>query len=315
MKHGVNELFGKIRFQNIIVTEEKGYNFMNNLPENLKREYEYLISHNSDIVGIKPPLINISDTLKAYFILAHYFTDPSSEYEEKMLIGVRDFNLLGSAIGRQNVSFGGRTKYTDKIEICATLFFGLVKNHSFSDGNKRTALLILLYQLGLFGYVPSAPKREFEKLVVSVAANRIPKDYEYEYKKSLKAEDPIVETITKVIRKLVKKKDHSYHVNPTMKEMCDALEKQGVRYKLIGTKLHFERKEKRTWWHAAKSYQYTATFSGWTRTVGADTARKILSNLNLYDEFANYRDFFEGKEAMYQLVDDFNGPLRRLKDR
>lgn len=308
-------MFVKNKFQRKIITKEKEYSFMNYLPEDLKKEYEYLISHNPDIDGIELPLINISDTLKAYFILAHYFTDPSSECEEKMLIGVRDFNLLGSAIGRQNISYGGKKKYTDKIEICATLFFGLVKNHSFSDGNKRTALLVLLYQLGLYGYVPCAPQKAFEKLVVSVAANRVPDEYSNEYKKCHKAEDPIVATISKVIRKLVKRKDHTYHISPTMKEMCDAVEKHGVIYKLNGTKLHFERKVKRSWWRGLETYQYTASFSGWTRTVGADTARKILSNLKLYDEFANYRDFLEGKEAMYQLVDEFNGPLRRLKDK
>lgn len=168
------------------IAKEEECKFMNNLPKDLKEEYIYLVENNEDIQGIEHPLINISDTLKAYFILAHYFTDPSSGYQEKMLVGVRDINLLGSAIGRQNISFNGKTKYTDKIDICATLFFGLVKNHSFSDGNKRTALLILLYQLGLYGYVPIAPKKEFEKLVVSVAANRIERDYKNDYKKCKK---------------------------------------------------------------------------------------------------------------------------------
>lgn len=300
---------------NYNVTKEKECKFMNNLPKNLKEEYEYLIEHNADIPGIEHPLINISDTLKAYFILAHYFTDPSSECQEKMLIGVRDINLLGSAIGRQNISFGGKTKYTDKIDICATLFFGLVKNHSFSDGNKRTALLILLYQLGLFGYMPIAPKKAFEKLVISVAANKVPIDYKNEYKKCKKTDDPIVMTISKLLRKMVKRKNHAYHINPTMKEVCDSLEKHNVTYKMIGTKLHFERKIKKGWLKREEIYQYTASFSGWTRSVGADTARKILTNLNLYDEFANYRDFIEGKESMYQLVDEFSGPLRRLKDK
>ena len=105
---------------------------MNSLPEDLKKEYDYLIEHNSDIEGIEHPLINISDTLKAYFILAHYFTDPSSKCQERMLIGVRDINLLGSAIGRQTISYDGKKKHTDKIDICSTLFYGLVKNHSFS---------------------------------------------------------------------------------------------------------------------------------------------------------------------------------------
>ena len=218
---------------------------MNNLPKNLREEYEYLVENNSNVEGIEHPLINISDTLKAYFILAHYFTDPSSECQEKMLIGVRDINLLGSAIGRQIICFGGKAKYKDKIDICATLFFGLVKNHSFSDGNKRTALLILLYQLDLFGYMPVAPKKDFEKLVVSVAANRVSTDYRNDYKKCRKSDDPTVMTISKIIRKMIKKKDHTYHINPTMKEVCDSLEKYGVTYKMIGTKIHFERKVKK----------------------------------------------------------------------
>ena len=288
---------------------------MNNLPKDLKNEYEYYSKNNADIKGIAHPLINISDTLRAYFILAHYFTDASSDCQEKMLIGVRDINLLGSAISRQNISFDGKTKYTDKIDICATLFFGLVKNHSFADGNKRTALLILLYQLGLFGYIPTAPQKDFEKLVVSVAANKIHIDYKNEYKKCKRADDPIVKTISRLLRKMVKRKDHTYHISPTMKEVCDSLEKYGVTYKMIGTKLHFERKVKRYWFWREKTYQYTASFSGWTRSVGADTSRKILKNLNLYDEFANYQDFFEGKDAMYQLVDEFSGPLRRLRDK
>lgn len=288
---------------------------MNYLPENLRNEYEYLKANNADIEGIEHPLVNISDTLKAYFILAHYFTDPSSECQEEMLIGVRDFNLLGSAIGRQKITFGGKAKYTEKIDICATLFFGLVKNHSFSDGNKRTALLILLYQLDLFGYMPTAPKKDFEKLVVSVAANRVSIDYRNVYKKCKKLDDPTVMTISKIIRKMVKKKDHSYHINPTMKEFSDSLEKYGVTYKMIGTKIHFERRIKKIWFSREKVYQYTASFTGWTRSVGADTARKILSNLHLYDEFANYQDFLAGKEAMYELVDEFSGPLKRLKDK
>ena len=114
---------------------------------------------------------------------------------------------------------------------------------------------------------------------------------------------------------MIKKKDHTYHINPTMKEVCDSLEKYGVTYKMIGTKIHFERKVKKGWFSREQTFQYVASFSGWTRSVGADTARKILSSLDLYSEFASYRDFIEGKEAMYQLVDEFSGPLRRLKDK
>lgn len=295
--------------------EKKNKNVMKYLPDDLKKEYEYLIKNNSDIEELKSPYINLSDTLRAYFILAHFFTDPSSEATESMLIGVRDINLLASALGRQIVSFSGKRKYVEGIDICSTLFFGMVKNHSFSDGNKRTALLVLLYQLGLFGYVPSAPQKDFEKLVVAVAADRMKEVYASEYKKNRKKDDPIVSTISYLIRKMVKRKDHTYHINPTMKEFCEAVECQGGTYKLIGNKIHFERKVKKLWYRKNEIYSFSVNFSGWTRTVGADTARKIMKKLDLYDSYANYADFLEGHETMYELVDQFSGPLRRLKDK
>ena len=62
------------------------------------------------------------------------------------------------------------------------------------------------------------------------------------------------------------------------------------------------------------SYQYALPFNGWTRTIGPKTARETLRALNLYDQFASYQDLFDKQEPLYKLVDDFNVPLRRLKD-
>lgn len=42
---------------------------------------------------------------------------------EPMLIGVKNRDLLSSAVCRQIVSYGGRVKYADKLDICATLFW------------------------------------------------------------------------------------------------------------------------------------------------------------------------------------------------
>lgn len=124
-------------------------------------------------------LINISDTLKAHYILADYFTDESSgRKSEKMLVGVRSYNLLAFALGRQNVEFAGKRKYKDKLDICSTLFYGLVKDHAFHDGNKRTALLILLYQLQRYGYFPKWEFSEFEKLVCQLRIINFPQRIE-----------------------------------------------------------------------------------------------------------------------------------------
>lgn len=289
---------------------------MKYLPLELKREYDFLVENNPDIEGIEHPLINISDTFRAYFILVHYFTDISSpDNAEKMLVGVHSMHLLASAIGRQTASYGGYVKYKEPLDVCATLFFGLTKNHSFSDGNKRTALLILLYQLQLYGYVPTAPKKEFEKLVLSVAEGSVEREYRSYYRKFKKLDDAVIKTISFALKRMTTKKDNTYHIAPTMKEFCNALENQGVTYIQENGKVKFTHREKGEWYQfKPKEKHYYIPFGGWTRIVGAKTARDTLQALGLYDQFASYKDMLEGAEPLYELTDNFKEPLRRLKD-
>ena len=293
------------------------YGILKYLPDDLRREYEYLTKNNPDIEGLSPPFINLSDTFRAYFILVHYFTDSSSDDDsEKMMLGIRSVDLLASALGRQIVGYGGHPKYRDPLEICSTLFFGLVKNHSFNDGNKRTALLILLYQLNLYGYMPTAPQKEFEKLVLSVAASKLENDYRSYYRKFKKFDDWQILLIAFCLRRMVAKKDNSYHISPTAKEFCSALENIGVTYSQENGKLRFSYIPKTKWrLFSQDEKNYSIPFGGWTRTIGPKTARETLQALGLYDQFASYKDFLEGAEPLYDLVDTFKEPLRRLKDR
>lgn len=276
-----------------------------------QKEYDRLTTEYPDMDGLQSPLINISDALKAYFALADYFTDASSNSEiETMLVNVRSIDLLCSALGRQVSSFDGHIKYSAPIEVCSTLFYGMVKNHSFSDGNKRTALLILLYQLNLYNFLPMCRVTDFEKLVVSVAANCLDKDYAHVWKKFRKQDDPEILTISYLLRRMTKKKDHSFHIKITMKDMVSALEKFNVKCTPDNGKIHFERYSRRYF----TTCKYTATFGGWTRSVGPQTAREILENLKLYDQFPNYQSFIDGQDLYYNLIEDFEIPLRRLKD-
>lgn len=280
----------------------------------LEKEYYRYCSQYPDLEYISHPLINVSDTLRAYFALADYFTDSSSETTESMLIGIRSMDLLYSALGRQCTTFGNRTKYNNPIDICSTLFFGMVKNHSFSDGNKRTALLILLYQLNLYNYLPNAPVKEYEKLVVATAANELPKQYEKYWKKYRKFDDPEVKTIAHFLRKNTTKKDHSYHLDITARDMKDALENYGVKCFVGNGKIHFERTLPKKWFKDAEVLRFATNFGGWTRSFGASTAREILSSLQLYDQIPDYQAFINGNELFYSLIQNFEGPLRRLKD-
>ena len=285
---------------------------MNFTNEDLQKEYERLIEKYPDGDAFQAPLINVSDVFKAYFALADYFMDPDSDQQETMLVGLRSFDLLCSALGRQTVSYGNKINYKRPIEICSTLFFGLVKDHAFLDGNKRTALLTLLYQLWLYKYYPNVKVREFERLVVAVAANTLEQEFPNHWDRSNK-EDREIKTIASFLRKSVVKKDHSYHITITMRTFVDALTKNGIDYDLDNAKIHFTRTIKHKW-HQPRTLRFATVFGGWTRQVGPTTAREILTNLELYDQFPSYKSFINGEEAFYSYIAEFETPLRNLKD-
>lgn len=74
--------------------------------------------------------------------------------------GVRDWDLLSSALGRPQATFGGEDLYPDIFSKAAALIQSLSSNHPFVDGNKRTALTTLEYFLHLNGHNLKATQRE-----------------------------------------------------------------------------------------------------------------------------------------------------------
>lgn len=293
--------------------ERKGENIMEYLPKELREAFEYE-KKNCKELDLDRNLVNVSDVLKAHYILADYFTDTSAGgMSEKMLVGVRSYDLLASALGRQSVEFRGKRKYTNKLDICATLFFGLVKDHAFHDGNKRTALLILLYQLQQYGYFPQQKFHEFENLVVSIADNRLPVAYKKVWKKFDKMEDPEVKTISYILKRLVVKKNNSFHMNITTKEFCKMLENTGVEWNLEGQKIKFVRYVRG--FLKSKKLTYTINFYGWTRPVQVKMARDTANALSLSDEYPSFASWADGDSNIYRTICDFEMPLRRLKDK
>ena len=74
--------------------------------------------------------------------------------------GVRDWDLLSSALDRPQATFGGEDLYPDIFLKAAALVQLLSSNHPFVDGNKRTALATLEYFLHLNGLRIEATQRE-----------------------------------------------------------------------------------------------------------------------------------------------------------
>lgn len=284
------------------------------LPETLKNAFEYDLKQCSDDKDIlRKPLICSEDVLKAHYILADYFTDATATEEiERMLVGVRSFDLLESAIYRQICSFAGHRKYTNSLDICSTLFFGLVKDHAFHDGNKRTALLTLLNQLQAFNFYPTASITDFEKLVIAVADNSLSKKYATVWKKFKKDPDPEVKTISYLLRRMVTPKCTSFHIDITMREFIYALQKQGVKCENTGTKIKMTRTTKKLIFPI--KYSYTIKFYGLTRVIEPGVARDTFDALHLFDDYPSFDSLFRYNEPMYKLINQFEEPLRRLKD-
>ena len=92
------------------------------------------------------------------------------------LNGVRDENLLASAVLTPQSSFGGKSPYADIIEVAAAYLFYICKNHLFLDGNKRTAMMAAIVFLRLNGIEPLPDSVEWEKLMLNVASSEINRD-------------------------------------------------------------------------------------------------------------------------------------------
>jgi death-on-curing protein len=83
--------------------------------------------------------------------------------------GIRDIELLKSAIGMPSATYGGQFLHTDFYEMAAAYLFHLVKNHPFVDGNKRVGAVAALVFLYLNGFDFDASEDDLAETVLSVA--------------------------------------------------------------------------------------------------------------------------------------------------
>jgi death on curing protein len=90
--------------------------------------------------------------------------------------GVRDVQLLQSAMGNVEATFGGEYLHQSLFEMAAAYLYGICRNHPFLDGNKRTALACGLAFLRFNGLRLRAAEDELYDLVIGVAEGRISKD-------------------------------------------------------------------------------------------------------------------------------------------
>ena len=83
--------------------------------------------------------------------------------------GVRDLDLLASAVGQPQASFDGQDLYPDIYHKAAALLDSLVRNHPFVDGNKRVGIAAAGLFLLRNGHRLTASNAELEQFTLQAA--------------------------------------------------------------------------------------------------------------------------------------------------
>jgi death on curing protein len=86
--------------------------------------------------------------------------------------GLRNLELLESAVFRPQSTFDGNDLYEGIFEKAASLMHSLILNHPFVDGNKRTGMIAGLVFLELNGWTLNVEQRELVNAALTIAIKK-----------------------------------------------------------------------------------------------------------------------------------------------
>ncbi len=282
----------------------------------LHREYQHWIKVAGDD-SLRPYGMGVHDVLRGHFLLLDYFSlTPGNTVGG---IGPRDHDmaLLQSAVSRQWVSFGGIRKYKTPFELVATLFYGLVQNHPFHDANKRTALLVAIYQLLQCGRTPSTKQAELDKLAVRTAAHELHKYPRYAKFNAMPQGDADVAFLADYLHTITRKVDtRQYFI--TFQQLDTILQSHGFQFDnhsgncidvvALRTKKRLLRKPV-----TEKVFVCQVGCPTMKAQVGANALKTVRRATGLTPENGvDSQVFFRGQDSLGALVSLYESPLRRL---
>ena len=92
------------------------------------------------------------------------------------LDGIRDKNLLDSALKVPFQTFDGKDLYPDILDKATQLCFSLINNHPFSDGNKRIGIHLTLLFLKSNNVQLNYVQQELIDLGFGIASSKLQKN-------------------------------------------------------------------------------------------------------------------------------------------
>lgn len=91
------------------------------------------------------------------------------------LHGIRSQEILKAATLEPQMTFDGTYLYQDLFEMATCYLFGIIKNHPFIDGNKRTGILCAIAFLRYNGINIRPSQDVFYQLTMTIASSNIDK--------------------------------------------------------------------------------------------------------------------------------------------
>jgi death-on-curing protein len=284
----------------------------------LQEDYERWVIEIGEDIYISPKTIGILDVLRAHYLIVDFF---AYEHNEGVGgVGPKSLGLLHSTLSRQFSGYDNTVKWRTDLEICASLFWGLIKNHAFHDVNKRTAVLSLFYHLVKIKRYPNAPHKTYEQLAICVAANTLDQYPAYSsYKNYPDAEVLFIADFLKNKTRRMEKLDYkvTYRqldiilrryqfrlVNPDRNQ----IEVVRVVEEPVG---FFGRKTITT-----EKRITSIGFPGWNRQVNVNAIKNLrkLTGLTIENGYDS-ESFFHDADSLPVLINEFQGLLKRLADK
>lgn len=246
-----------------------------------------------DYSGERPHL-SCEDVLDAHYLIGEHFRKLGEGIGG---FGPKDVGLLSSAVGKQLASAGGSFVYSDLWEIAAALTVGLITNHPFYDGNKRTAFLSSVFFMLEHGYTPRVDIRDVEDFTVEVA------DYHRKTGKHIQ-----VEEVAPRLKTMFREQDNRIAYVVTYRELDNILRQNNCSLRNpSGNYIDVFAGEERV---------TKIGFPGMSKEVGRKAIASVRKATSMTPEYGiDAQVFFKGADPLSLLIGEYEEPLKRLADR
>lgn len=213
--------------------------------------------------------------------------------------GLRDENLLESALHRVHTSLGRERKYPTVPMAAAAYLHAIIGNHAFHNGNKRTALVATLVFLDLNRFVLNIEEDQLYSYLINIAKHEIVKDTE-----AVDLADAEMEAIAEWLHRRIRRLSRQEKIIKFHKLM-EILNNYGCEYQqpTHGNRINIIR----------GNYKTQIRYRNDGTDVNPYTIRKVRRDLHLaYEDGYDSNIFYDKGKRIPEFINKYRHTLNRL---